>query len=188
VLPAGATATTVRFDQLTGFLDEDPDAEFRGGAAEPASASDKPQPDDGPMIVETSDSDTEDDMHSTNTVGNVPAHWYDDETHVGYDLDGKKIGKSGREKDRLDKFLQKIDDPDYGRTIVDPLTKKEIVLTDEEVDMIKRIQVSPFSSIPSPLHPTALPSPPPPPFPPHSAISPSPCSLALKSHPLLHYC
>ena len=60
--------------------------------------------------------------------------------HHSYDLEGKKIAKSGREKDRLDKFLAKMDDPDYGRTIVDPLTKREIVLTDEEVDMIKRIQ------------------------------------------------
>lgn len=42
-----------------------------------------------PMLVETSDSDTEDDMHSRNTVGKIPLHWYDDEEHVGYNLDGK---------------------------------------------------------------------------------------------------
>ena len=33
-----------------------------------------------------------------------------------------------------------VDDPDYGRTITDPLNKREIKLTDEEIDMIKRIQ------------------------------------------------
>jgi len=65
---------------------------------------------------------------------------YDDEDHVGYSLDGKKIKKSGKAKDRLDRFLDKVDDPNHGRTIIDPLTKQEIVLNDEEVDMIKRIQ------------------------------------------------
>eukprot|EP00038_Savillea_parva_P003032 m.120230 g.120230 ORF g.120230 m.120230 type:complete len:915 (-) comp11050_c0_seq5:125-2869(-) len=149
-LPDGAVATAVRFDRLGAFQEHDPDAAYRGDpSAGTANGKrdgngDDDEQEEGPMLVETSDSDTEDDMHSTNTVGKIPAHWYDDEEHVGYDLDGKKITKSGREKDRLDKFLQKIDDPDYGRTIVDPLTKKEIVLTDEEVDMIKRIQGGEF--------------------------------------------
>lgn len=37
-----------------------------------------------------------------------------------------------------------MDDPNYGRTIVDPLTQKEIVLTDEEVQMIQAIQGGEF--------------------------------------------
>ena len=31
--------------------------------------------------------------------------------------------------------------PDYGRTVTDPKTGKEVKLTDEEVDLIKRVQV-----------------------------------------------
>lgn len=47
--------------------------------------------DSGVMVVDTSDSDTTDDEHSRNTLGKIPSHWYDDEEHAGYDLDGKKV-------------------------------------------------------------------------------------------------
>ena len=57
-----------------------------------------------------------------------------------------QIAKATVEKDRLDKFLAKMDNPDYGRTIIDPVTKQEIVLTEEDVDMIKRIQGGEFPS------------------------------------------
>ena len=44
------------------------------------------------MVVELSDPDTdEDEIHSTNTLGRIPLLWYDDEDHLGYDLDGKKV-------------------------------------------------------------------------------------------------
>jgi ribosome biogenesis protein ERB1 len=44
------------------------------------------------MVVELSDPETdEDEIHSTNTLGRIPLHWYDDEGHLGYDLDGKKV-------------------------------------------------------------------------------------------------
>lgn len=39
--------------------------------------------------------------------------WYDDEDHIGYDLEGQKILKSGAKKGEIDAFLDKIDDPDY---------------------------------------------------------------------------
>eukprot|EP00041_Stephanoeca_diplocostata_P029441 m.868453 g.868453 ORF g.868453 m.868453 type:complete len:912 (-) comp23562_c0_seq9:224-2959(-) len=142
----------IRFDKLPGFQEKDSDeeanAEFRGdsntdGTADAVAAAVNSAKKE-PMLVETSDSDTEDDLHSRNTVGKIPLHWYDDEDHVGYNLDGKKISKKFQEKDRLDKFLQKMDDPNYGRTIVDPLTQKEIVLTDEEVQMIQAIQGGEF--------------------------------------------
>ncbi len=41
----------------------------------------------------------------------------------------------------MDKFLDSIDNENYGRTIIDPETQEEIVLNDDEVDLIKRIQV-----------------------------------------------
>jgi len=134
----------VKFDELDTFVEHDDEYDgFLGDVGnrkgDPEAANRVLIP-DGPMDVETSDSDTEDDDHASDQIGNIPLHWYDDEDHVGYDLNGKKVLKSGVEKDRLDKFLSKMDDPDYGRTIIDPLTKREIRLTDEEVDMIKRIQ------------------------------------------------
>lgn len=50
-----------------------------------------PATEGAPMVVETSESDTTDDEHSRNTLGKIPSHWYDDEEHAGYDLDGKKV-------------------------------------------------------------------------------------------------
>ena len=48
-----------------------------------------------------------------NTVGNIPMEWYKDFPHIGYDLDGKKILKPIRNKDELDDFLDKMENPDY---------------------------------------------------------------------------
>ena len=47
-----------------------------------------------------------------NTVGNIPMEWYREFEHIGYDLDGKKIGKPAT-GDELDNFLDKMDNPNY---------------------------------------------------------------------------
>jgi ribosome biogenesis protein ERB1 len=44
-----------------------------------------------------------------NTIGDVPLEWYQDESHIGYDLAGKKIKKKERQ-DKLDSFLASADD------------------------------------------------------------------------------
>ena len=49
-----------------------------------------------------------------NTVGNIPMQWYDEFDHIGYDLDGNKITKPIRNQDELDKFLQRMEDENYG--------------------------------------------------------------------------
>lgn len=77
-------------------LQKSPFAEFESDddtvAIEPVKSIDvSDSPAMAPIRVETSDSDTDDDMHSRNTTGNIPHHWYDDEDHVGYNLDGKKV-------------------------------------------------------------------------------------------------
>jgi hypothetical protein len=47
-----------------------------------------------PMTVELSDPETdEDDIHIASTIGRIPLHWYDDHSHLGYNLDGKKVKK-----------------------------------------------------------------------------------------------
>lgn len=48
-------------------------------------------------------------MAPRNTIGDVPLEWYKDETHIGYDLAGKKIKKKERQ-DKLDSFLASADD------------------------------------------------------------------------------
>ncbi|XP_043546883.1 ribosome biogenesis protein bop1 [Chiloscyllium plagiosum] len=88
--------------------------------------------------------DTSDEEDIRNTVGNIPMEWYKDYPHIGYDLDGRKIYKPIRNKDELDEFLDKMENPDYWRTIPDKMTGTEIRLTDEQIDLIHRIQKGQF--------------------------------------------
>ncbi|ORY07319.1 BOP1NT-domain-containing protein [Basidiobolus meristosporus CBS 931.73] len=83
-----------------------------------------------------SDSSTEE---TGNTVGNIPMEWYDDYPHIGYDLDGKKIMRPAK-GDELDSFLAKMDDPDNWRSVEDKLHQQDVVLTDQELDIIRRLQ------------------------------------------------
>ncbi|KAM9097831.1 ribosome biogenesis protein BOP1 [Sarcophilus harrisii] len=88
--------------------------------------------------------DSSDEEDIRNTVGNVPLEWYEDFPHIGYDLDGKKIYKPLRSRDELDHFLDKMDDPDYWRTVQDKMTGQDVKLTDEQVALVQRLQKGQF--------------------------------------------
>lgn len=66
---------------------------------------------DAPADDDRFDSSDEEDLR--NTIGNVPIEWYDDYEHVGYDLNGQKILKTGTKKGEIDNFLDRMEDPDY---------------------------------------------------------------------------
>ncbi|XP_048576752.1 ribosome biogenesis protein bop1-B isoform X2 [Nematostella vectensis] len=89
------------------------------------------------------DTETSDEEDARNTVGNIPVEWYNEYPHIGYDLTGKKIMKPAT-GDELDDFLSKMDNPDYWRTVRDKATMREVVLTDEELAIIDRIQNAQF--------------------------------------------
>lgn len=97
---------------------------------------------------EYENSDTSDEEDIRNTVGNIPMHWYDDYKHIGYDWDAKKIVKPAK-SDQIDDFLRKIEDPLFWRTVKDPQTGQEVVLTDGDIEMIKRVTAS---RVPNPEH------------------------------------
>ncbi|XP_039234520.1 ribosome biogenesis protein BOP1, partial [Pipra filicauda] len=82
-----------------------------------------------------------------NTVGNIPMEWYQDFPHIGYNLDGKKIYKPIRNKDELDMFLEKMENPDYWRTVQDRLTGADVKLTDEQVELVQRLQKGQFGDV-----------------------------------------
>ncbi|XP_058833184.1 ribosome biogenesis protein BOP1 homolog [Topomyia yanbarensis] len=82
--------------------------------------------------------DTSDEEDIRNTVGNIPMHWYDEYKHVGYDWDGNKLIKPPK-TDAIDDFLKKMEDPNFWRTVKDPQTGQNVVLSDEDVGLIKRI-------------------------------------------------
>eukprot|EP00127_Corallochytrium_limacisporum_P006398 Clim_evm6s226 gene=Clim_evmTU6s226 len=91
-----------------------------------------------------SDTDTDDDdIHVRNTRGNIPIEWYDDLPHLGYDLAGKPIAKPVT-GDKLDEFLAKMDDPDYWKKFKDDSTQEDVKLTDEDIEIIRRIQQGAF--------------------------------------------
>nr|XP_046273143.1 ribosome biogenesis protein bop1 [Scatophagus argus] len=91
--------------------------------------------------------DSSDEEDIRNTVGNIPMEWYKDFPHIGYDLDGKKIYKPIRSKDELDEFLEKMENPDYWRTVHDKQTGSDIVLSDEQVELVNRLQRGQFGDL-----------------------------------------
>lgn len=86
-----------------------------------------------------------DDEENVNTIGNVPLRWYDDYDHIGYDVSGKKIMKSNAEGDGIDNAIAAKDDPNYDRTVYDAYNDRKIVLTDREMEIIRRMQAGAFA-------------------------------------------
>ncbi|XP_055530537.1 ribosome biogenesis protein BOP1 homolog [Wyeomyia smithii] len=82
--------------------------------------------------------DTSDEEDIRNTVGNIPMHWYDEYKHIGYDWDGNKLIKPPK-SDAIDDFLKKMEDPDFWRTVKDPQTGQNVILSEEDIGIIKRI-------------------------------------------------
>ncbi|KAJ6220943.1 hypothetical protein RDWZM_006755 [Blomia tropicalis] len=88
-------------------------------------------------------------ISSGNNVAKIDEYNYDssDEevnyVHIGYDVNGRKIIKPPAENE-IDEFLRRMDDPTYWRTVQDNLTGQKVVLTDEDVDLVRRIKNSKF--------------------------------------------
>lgn len=100
-----------------------------GGGGEQASTTENDE-------YEKFDTDDEEDIR--NTVGNIPMKWYDEYKHIGYDWDAKKIIKPPK-RDQLDDFLKRMEDPNFWRTVKDPQTGQDVILSDADIELIKRI-------------------------------------------------
>lgn len=83
--------------------------------------------------------DSSDQEDLKNTIGNIPINLYDKYDHVGYDHDAKKIVKPTKD-DEIDNFLNRMDDPNYFRTVYDSTTGEKIVLTDDDLAILGRIR------------------------------------------------
>lgn len=106
------------------------------------------KPADGTSAVDEYENDTSDEEDIRNTVGNIPMHWYDEYKHIGYDWDAKKIMQPVK-GDQLDDFLNRMEDPNFWRTVKDPKTGQNVILSDEDIELIKRISAQ---RIPNPEH------------------------------------
>ncbi|XP_070604567.1 ribosome biogenesis protein BOP1 [Erythrolamprus reginae] len=120
-----------------------------GEAAEPSPkirspAADQQEP---PLPDEYQEDSSDEEEDIRNTVGNIPMEWYQDFPHIGYNLDGKQIYKPIRSKDELDRFLEKMENPDYWRTVQDKMTGADMKLTDEQVELVNRLQRGHFGDV-----------------------------------------
>ena len=72
--------------------------------------------------------------------------WYKGEEHIGYDREGQKIIKQKR-KDRLEALLARNDSSKDWRTIYYEYNDEEIVLSKEELQMLRRIREGQFPHV-----------------------------------------
>ncbi|KAE8850217.1 hypothetical protein PTNB85_00633 [Pyrenophora teres f. teres] len=85
-------------------------------------------------VYESDDSDVE----ATNTIGNIDLKYYDEYPHIGYDINGKKIMRPAK-GEALDALLDSIDIPKGWTGLTDPQTGKPLNLSEEELDVLKRL-------------------------------------------------
>lgn len=96
-------------------------------------------------LLNTDDLSSDDEEGGNlNTIGRVPLHWYDAFEHIGYNTAGKKIVKRSG-KDKLDLAIANKDDPASRRTIYDMYNDREVVLTEREMEIIRRVQAGAFA-------------------------------------------
>lgn len=87
------------------------------------------------------DSDDTDANGPTNTIGNIDLKFYDSYPHIGYDINGKKIMRPAA-GDALDALLDSIEVPKGWTGLTDPATGKPLNLSQDELELIKKIQMN----------------------------------------------
>ena len=87
------------------------------------------------------DSDDSDAPATANTIGNIPLSFYDSYPHIGYDINGKRISRPAK-GEALDALLDSIDVPKGWTGLTDPATGKPLELSQEELEVLRRIQMN----------------------------------------------
>ena len=94
-----------------------------------------------------------DDEEAGNAIGRVPLRWYEDYEHIGYDVHGKQVAKRAAQSG-LDVEIARRDDPKtFQRTVYDALNDREHVLSDRELEIIRRIQSGAYAHPEHDAHP-----------------------------------
>lgn len=147
--PQPGAAGTAKRRRQAALLQEEATVSARKAAriaagadeAEGGEALDEDETSEGDEVEEIDDpsSDDSEDDAPRNRIGNVPLEWYKDEDHVGYDLAGEKILRT-LSTGEIDALLESKDNPDAWRTIKDHKNQREIVLTDTDLEVIRRIR------------------------------------------------
>lgn len=87
------------------------------------------------------DSDDSDAQGPVNTIGNIPLSFYDSYPHIGYDINGKKIMRPAT-GDALDALLDSIEIPKGWTGLTDPETGKPLALSQQELELLRRLQMN----------------------------------------------
>jgi len=133
-------------DDDSGSSDEEEEGEAPATVAAAAAEEEPAANDDENENLNNNNSDSdssEGGRPQRNTAGDVPLEWYRAETHVGYDVDGKRLDRRPR-KDALDALLERADGGAALRTIYDERNDEDIVLTHDEVKMVTNIRRGAF--------------------------------------------
>jgi ribosome biogenesis protein ERB1 len=101
------------------------------------------------------DSDDSDAPVTTNTIGNIPLTFYDSYPHIGYDINGKKVMRPAK-GEALDALLDSIEVPKGWTGLTDPATGKPLKLTQEELEVLRRIQMNEVPEEGYDLYPVSL--------------------------------
>ncbi|KAH0602563.1 uncharacterized protein H6S33_008644 [Morchella sextelata] len=102
-------------------------------------------------VYDSDDTDAGDD--GANTIGNIPLDFYDEYPHVGYDINGKKIMRPAK-GEALDALLESIEVPKGWTGMTDKDTGLGVKLTDEELEMVRKIQMDENAAGYDPYQPT----------------------------------
>ena len=90
------------------------------------------------------DSDDSDAPEGANTIGNIPLSFYDSYPHIGYDINGKRIMRPAKGQ-ALDSLLDSIEVPKGWTGLTDPATGKPLELSQEELEVLRKIQMNEVS-------------------------------------------
>ncbi|KAK1444873.1 WD repeat BOP1/Erb1 [Babesia gibsoni] len=83
--------------------------------------------------------DSDEEEGDLNRVGRVPMSFYENENHIGYTAEGKKLVQE-LDSTEIGKLLFHSSNPDAWRTIVDVKNNRMIRLTDDDLKIISRIR------------------------------------------------
>lgn len=92
-------------------------------------------------IIPDYDSDDSDAQEPVNTIGDIPLSFYDSYPHIGYDINGKKIMRPAT-GEALDALLETIEIPKGWTGLTDPATGKPLNLTQDELELLRRVQMN----------------------------------------------
>lgn len=92
--------------------------------------------------IDPDDNSEDSDIGETaNTIGNIPLSFYEKYPHIGYDINGKRIMRPAT-GEALDALLDSIEVPKGYTGLTDPSTGKPLELTQEELELLKKIQTN----------------------------------------------